>query len=1230
MRSRLGAVTAASAMAMGMVAIAPVAVAADDDPIEAGITVPKVEGMGDNFINGADFSSILSLEESGVIFRDDSGAEADLFEVLADHGVNYARIRVWNSPFDDDGNGYGAGNVDATRATEIGKRATDAGMKVLVDFHYSDFWAHPGQQVAPRDWAGLTLEDRATALYDYTAQTLQDMDDAGVDVGMVQIGNETTGGQIAGTSGWDNTAQLFQAGSEAVRDTLSSDVKVAVHFTNPERAGQYATVAKALDDRNVDYDVFASSYYPFWHGTLDNLTSVLDQIATTYDKEVVVAETSWNYTLEDGDGTTNVIKASNASSAYSSSVQGQALAVRDVMQAVAKVSDGKGLGTFYWEPAWLPVGPPSDYDSNWEKWEEFGSGWATSYAEHFYDPNDEVEGPADAYGGSGWDNQALFDFNGYPLESLNVYEYARTGSVGPREFDSVVAPLITVTDGDTVTLPSAVDVRYTDGVTEYQDVTWSASTAWITGPGVYAIKGTTTADIAVTASITVLEAGSSGENFVLNPGFESGVEPWTGTGSGYTISANDDPFEGSKSTHFYSSNAFSFGLQQVITGVPAGTYRLSAKMQGDGGTTGVISIAAASGISTVNAPATLDGYLNWQTPTTELLNVGADGVVTISASFNLPAASWGTIDNFALVADSETVTADTSALEALAAEADAIDREGYTVSSVAALDKGERRAQFVFDSPAPSKAAVDAAWTQLRGAIDGLTTGEATVPDPTVHPAVVESVEGDEIVLPGTVTVEAFDESTTTESVIWNDVLDLITSPGTYVVHGVSQNGWAATATVTVTARNWILNGGFESGVDDVTPWQIIADPWPANADTGTLWVMDTGDAFGSFALNMWSDAATGEPFEFSATQEVNGLAPGVYRLSAGLMGADEGEASAAVELVANPGDAELTVPMELLGWGNWSTPSVDAVVGDNGILTVQVRGDWGVGDWGWVDQVSLIRVADASGVDAATLEDAISTAGAIDREAFTAESVASLDVAVNRGQIVLAASGRTQQQVDDATVAITTALGALVEATDPEDGTDPDDGTGTDPDDGTDGGTGTDPDDGSGTGGDSGADGDAGAGGGADSGTDEDSDSTPSAGATFHVPFTSVVPGQTFDLTLTGLTGDEVEVGIASTYQQLATAQVVNGEATVTVTIPMNLEPGVHHLQAYDDANSLIAEYEITVVAAADDTADAPVSTDDDALSTTGTDAAVMVAIALALLAAGLLITRHSRRRTN
>lgn len=796
------------------------AVAADDPvPVAAGITVPRVEGMGEDWINGADVSSVLSLEESGVVFRDESGQAADLFEVLADAGVNYARIRVWNQPYSsaDPALGYGGGDVDAERAVEIGRRATAAGMRVLVDFHYSDFWAHPGQQRSPRAWAGLDLDQRAAALHDYTAQTLRDMRDAGVDVGMVQIGNETTGGQIAGVSGWDSTAVLFRAGSAAVRETFGHDVKVAVHFTNPERAGQYAAAAQALDEHDVDYDVFLSSYYAFWHGSLENLTAVLDQVATTYDKEVGVAETSWASTLEDGDGYPNVIRT--APTAYTASVQGQALAVRDVMQAVADVSGGRGIGTFYWEPAWLPVGPPDQVEANWDLWEQHGSGWATTHSQEFYDPDGTLGGEwADEYGGSSWDNQALFAFDGTPLESLRVYEYARTGSIGPRELDAVQQPRLTVVAGDPVALPGTVRVSYTDGTADDEAVTWQDDPAWLLGPGTYTFGGTTEGGHAVTATVTVLADAGEGADLVVNGGFEDGTAPWTGTGTGYTISSTTDPYAGARSAHFWAGSPYSFTIEQTITGVPAGQYRLSARAQGDGaGPADTLRISASSGISAVSADFRLAGYASWQHPQTDALVVAADGVVVVSASLALSGGAWGTLDEVALVAVAPEATADTTALRALADRAGAVERARYTADSVARLDDAVRRAEFVLGAPAPGQVTVDGAADALAAALDGLvarpgtgpgeptpgpTTGPTTgpTPGPTTEPTPGpgEQVPGEPSIVASATTVRAGGAVTLTLAGLPGDRVEVGVASVYRRLADVALVGGAATVTVTV------------------------------------------------------------------------------------------------------------------------------------------------------------------------------------------------------------------------------------------------------------------------------------------------------------------------------------------------------------------------------------------------------------------------------------------------
>ena len=381
--------------------------AAEEEPVKADVSVKAIQGLSDDFIGGMDVSSMLSLEESGVTFKNANGEVEDLFTLLKESGVNYVRLRVWNDPFTADGQGYGGGNVNADRALTMAKRATAAGLKVLVDFHYSDFWADPSKQQVPKAWKSFEGDADKTAdtVYDYTKQTLTTFKQAGVDVGMVQVGNETTA-KIAGISGWDGMSKVFSAGSKAIREVLP-EAKVVIHFTNPEKAGTYATYAKQLSNHNVDYDVFASSYYPFWHGTLQMLEDNMNDMAARYGKELIVAEVSMGYTMEDYKQYEKLKDSERKGYAtkpelvakieYPMTVQGQADFTKDFLNRVAHVRDNKGLGFFWWEPAWIPV---------------HGSGWATPASlKYMNDP-----GPC----GNEWANQALFDYDGNVLPALEV------------------------------------------------------------------------------------------------------------------------------------------------------------------------------------------------------------------------------------------------------------------------------------------------------------------------------------------------------------------------------------------------------------------------------------------------------------------------------------------------------------------------------------------------------------------------------------------------------------------------------------------------------------------------------------------------------------------------------------------------------------------------------------------------------------------------------------------
>ncbi|MDD6504035.1 MAG: glycosyl hydrolase 53 family protein, partial [Lachnospiraceae bacterium] len=221
---------------------------------QAEIYVEKIDGLSQDFIKGMDISSLLVEEASGVKYYDENGEETDLMKLLADAGVNYIRVRVWNDPFDEDGNGYGGGNCNAETAAELGKRAAEYGMKTCVDFHYSDFWADPAKQFSPKAWEGMGLEEKSDALYEYTKESLDTIIKAGADVGMVQIGNEINNG-MAGEKSMSKVIELLKAGSRAVREVSedkNQDIKIAVHYTSIDDPSHTMEIAQNLAEAELD------------------------------------------------------------------------------------------------------------------------------------------------------------------------------------------------------------------------------------------------------------------------------------------------------------------------------------------------------------------------------------------------------------------------------------------------------------------------------------------------------------------------------------------------------------------------------------------------------------------------------------------------------------------------------------------------------------------------------------------------------------------------------------------------------------------------------------------------------------------------------------------------------------------------------------------------------------------------------------------------------------------
>ncbi|MFI8189290.1 arabinogalactan endo-beta-1,4-galactanase [Streptomyces sp. NPDC085946] len=336
-------------------------------------------------VKGADISSLAKSEARGGVYRTASGTVADPVAVLRKAGMNYARLKVWVDPAD----GYN----NKARVLATAKRVKAQGMKLLVDFHYSDTWADPGAQSKPAAWAGHTYSRLKTDVYQHTYDVLGALKAQGTAADMVQVGNEINGGMLwdeGSTANWPQLAGLLNSGYDAVK-AVDPATPVALHLA---KGGDLAGTRWWFDNavsQGVRFDVIGLSYYGYWHGTLADFQTTLDDAAARYAKPVFVAETAYPFRLGSEDAHEDIIDTTGELVAgYPASVAGQTRWMNDVASIVEAVPGGRGLGVFYWEATWTAVP---------------GNGWD----------------PADAASGNGWENQALFGYDDRALSSMSWF-----------------------------------------------------------------------------------------------------------------------------------------------------------------------------------------------------------------------------------------------------------------------------------------------------------------------------------------------------------------------------------------------------------------------------------------------------------------------------------------------------------------------------------------------------------------------------------------------------------------------------------------------------------------------------------------------------------------------------------------------------------------------------------------------------------------------------------------
>ena len=364
------------------------------------------------FVKGMDLSTLLELERCGAKYYD-HGQEMDILDIMKKYDVDTIRLRIWNDPWSEDGKSYGAGENDVKTTLEIAKRVTAAGFGVLMNFHYSDFWADPGKQIKPKAWKDYSVDELEQAVYDFTLETMELFKKEGVNITMVQVGNELSNGRLwpegmiredLGGGGFVKVARFVSAGIRAVRK-VTPDAGVMIHLDNGGNNELYRRWFDHYVERGEDFDMIGLSYYPFWHGTMDMLFHNMNDIAERYHKDLVIAEVSMGFTMDDYKAYEKLTDEERKGYAtrpalvekieFPMTVQGQYDFTKTLLERLLTVKEGRGKGFFWWEPAWIPVA---------------GSGWATPESlKYMNDP-----GPC----GNEWANQALFDYDGNVLPTL--------------------------------------------------------------------------------------------------------------------------------------------------------------------------------------------------------------------------------------------------------------------------------------------------------------------------------------------------------------------------------------------------------------------------------------------------------------------------------------------------------------------------------------------------------------------------------------------------------------------------------------------------------------------------------------------------------------------------------------------------------------------------------------------------------------------------------------------
>lgn len=346
----------------------------------------------DFFYYGADLSYVNEMEDCGATYKNTNNTVQDPFQIFANAGTNLVRVRLWHNPTWTD-----YSNIEDVKQTI--QRAKSLGMKVLLDFHYSDTWADPETQEIPTAWIPEinNTTTLGSLLYDYTLETLNDLNNSGLNPDMVQVGNEINGmilqqGDLVWPIDWNRNSFLLNKGIQAIRDFSqqhSIDIEIMLHIAQPENGLWW--FEQASQNGVTDYDWIGLSYYPIWSSyDLNNVGSALSSLISTYDKKLMIVETAYPFTLDNADEANNILGSDALINGLPATQQGQ---LNYLLQLETVVKEAGGEGIIYWEPAWVST----NCSTLWGQ-------------------------------GSHWDNATLFDHNNKANLGMQFYNGSQTNN----------------------------------------------------------------------------------------------------------------------------------------------------------------------------------------------------------------------------------------------------------------------------------------------------------------------------------------------------------------------------------------------------------------------------------------------------------------------------------------------------------------------------------------------------------------------------------------------------------------------------------------------------------------------------------------------------------------------------------------------------------------------------------------------------------------------------------